>query len=130
MKTLLSIAVLLCASTVYGAEPPKVKGYASADDVEALKARVAALEKALKAQSCECPKATAVPNLAPVRGADRHVSPDGTVNELCADGIYRPVPGLAKVAPPVSVSAPQYLYAPTYSLPSFGGCPGGRCPTR
>lgn len=33
----------------------------------------------------------AVPYVAPVR--PRHVSPDGTINELGADGVYRPVPG-------------------------------------
>lgn len=33
---------------------------------------------------------------APVRPQQIHVSPDGTVNELHADGVYRAVPGAAK----------------------------------
>lgn len=48
-----------------------------------------------------------------VEPADTHVSPDGTVNRKCADGIYRAVPGAAKQKP---------------SCPSGPTCPGGFCP--
>lgn len=74
-----------------------------------------------------------------------HISPDGTVNVRHADGIYRPVPGAPRQAPPQTSPAPMICgpsgcysspawsapaYLPSYgSSPSSGSsCPGGRCP--
>ncbi len=91
---------------------------------------------------------------APVKPREVHVSPDGTVNELHNDGIYRAVPGEPKrkayaapvpggsVVPTVGVPVcangvcsiparvPAYLPAPSpFAAPvQVGGCPGGVCP--
>lgn len=69
----------------------------------------------------------AVASAEPVVPRVVHVSPDGTVNELHKDGVYRPVPGAAKkgvTAAPVAGGP----VVPTVALPTFGGCPGGVCP--
>jgi hypothetical protein len=50
-------------------------------------------------------------------GKTIHVSPDGTVNELHPDGIYRPIPG----APKQKVKA-----AAVPPAPFFPACVGGR----
>lgn len=66
---------------------------------------------------------------APAAAKDVHVSPDGTQNERHPDGIYRPIPGAPKVAPPGSaIPARVPAYLPGYpAAPS--SCPGGTCPT-
>ncbi len=78
-----------------------------------------------------------------VEPAVTHISPDGTVNRLCGDGVYRAVPGAAKQTPAqlpqgtfapgcssgscgFPQSVPQYL-PQSFSLPQ-GGCANGNCP--
>lgn len=61
---------------------------------------------------------------APVKPRVVHVSPDGTVNELHEDNVFRPVPGAEKksvTAAPVSGGS----VVPTVALPTFGGCANG-----
>lgn len=61
---------------------------------------------------CEC-KAGVCP-ACPAASA-LHVSPDGAVNELCPDGVYRPIPGAPKATPAKAqpVAAPPLLpYSP------------------
>ncbi len=65
--------------------------------------------------SCACPvgKCPACPAAKAL-----HVSPDGTVNELCADGIYRPVSGAAKRVP---VAIAPVSFAPVCVGPACAG---------
>ncbi len=65
-----------------------------------------------------------------------HISPDGTVNELHADGVFRAVPGAAKRSP--AVAEPPACEGGRCPIPQsqpqaqpfqFGSsCPGGNCP--
>jgi hypothetical protein len=66
------------------------------------------------AGACKCPDCPGQ-----IKKADRpiHVSPDGTVNELHPDGIYRPVPGAAK-RKPTAAAVPSTPFVPA--------CVGGR----
>jgi hypothetical protein len=71
--------------------------------------------------ACKAGVCPACPAAKPV-----HVSPDGTVNELGADGIYRPVPGAPKRTP-VAQPSPAFA-APVLDrfAPSFAPyCPPG-----
>jgi hypothetical protein len=49
-------------------------------------------------ERCTC-AAGACPGKCPVAAPEIHVSPDGTVNRRCADGVYRPVAGVGKRTP-------------------------------
>ncbi len=117
------------------------------EQLRVLKARVAALEAEnakLKAAAkapcvcgdgCACP-AGSCPQKCPVgQGVAcvcvyprvTHASPDGTVNELYTDGVYRAIAGAAPQAVPIYTapvpSAPPF----TYALPIAGGCANGQC---
>jgi hypothetical protein len=78
---------------------------------------------------CECKGACQCP-ACPLKGKTIHVSPDGTVNELCKDGVYRAIPGVAKQKPQAVQSATPLIHAyPTYRLvPSYlPSCNGPSC---
>ncbi len=88
---------------------------------------------------CKCPPG-ACPDC-PTKAApkDIHVSPDGTVNELHPDGVYRPVPGAPKRTPlAIYPNTPFGPISPTCAngscgaaanyLQLGGGCATGSCP--
>ncbi len=92
---------------------------------------VAPAPKSIKAicvcgDDCECAPGEC-PAKCPTAAASRvrplHISPDGTVNELHPDGVYRPIPGVAKKAEPPAVKSFTLPVSPVQS-----GCPGGVCP--
>jgi hypothetical protein len=134
------VLACVCALAFCGvarADEPKkyylIDGQITEKRISDLEARVAELEKQLKAAptsavkalcicgaSCGCASGTcpACPTVAPASARTIHVSPDGTVNELHPDGVYRPVPGAPKQTPPAIVS-----------VWSGSTCPGGSCPT-
>jgi hypothetical protein len=67
------------------------------------------------AGACKCPDCPGQ-----IKKADRpiHVSPDGTLNELHPDGIYRPIPGAPKQKAKAAAVVPSTLFVPA--------CVGGR----
>jgi hypothetical protein len=85
-----------------GAPKPKAKGCLCAG-CECASGKVCGCKGVCGCENC--------PGQLKGKGKTLHVSPDGTVNELGADGVYRPVPGAAKQKPTTS-AAPQYLPPP------------------
>lgn len=140
-----ALCLSLSASAVRADDAPAPKFYlvdgkvTTETRVAELEKRVAKLEAELAKKTaavglgcvcgdgCACP-AGACPAKCPVVRA-RHISPDGTVNELHADGVYRPVPGAPKATPPEALPSYALPYLPQYSLPA-GGCANGRCGIR
>jgi hypothetical protein len=140
MKFAIPWAVLLALASggeVLAQDPPKK--YVLLDGVVLVEGRTAAIEPAAptpatrppcSCSSCACPtgKCPACPARAPA--ADVHVSPDGTVNELHPDGVYRPVPG-QPAREPLPQPAPVTFRPPPQLVPSFQPyyapyCPPGR----
>lgn len=140
MKTILSVTALLLGATAYGAEPPKVKGFVSAEEHEALKARVAELEKALKAAPCvcgdsckcatgscpgKCPTAAPVPALPnPASALPTTMFIEGRLHARGADGVYYPS---GTGAAPTCVGGTCGVPARTFT-PAAQSCPTGTCP--
>lgn len=153
-KTLLTIALLLVAAPAFASDPPKVKGYVSAEEHEALKARVAQLEKQLAAKSaapcvcgdsCKCDKGSCpgrcptakpapvrVPN--PASALPATLTIGGVPHARGADGVYYPS-GSAPANYGTTCTgagcpgAPSIVRTGGYVLPAQS-CPNGKCPVR
>jgi hypothetical protein len=123
------LALLLAASVGADPQPFAVTNKCEATFVvtnRTLDVRPAYLPACITCSPCACK-----PGICPACPAAKaiHVSPDGAVNELGADGVYRPIPGEPKrkpVAAPVPAApvpaAPPLSFAP-YSLAPI--CPPG-----